>query len=82
MLTNHQRQRAHQFQDTQPSACCGPCDQGRKLCPCPEACAVSDELDPLTLRTLWADTPSAVRAVLIVAAAIFVAALTLHFVLR
>lgn len=59
--TFHQRQRTA-FQDTQPReiepgdllrhypkawpSCTGPCDQGRKLCPCPEDCQRPDDDPP------------------------------------
>ena len=86
MLTNHQRSRLPRQDDdikTQPiPMCAGPCDQGRTPCPCPSACGLSEELDPLTLGTLWSDTPPAVRAVLIVVMACLLAALSLHLAMR
>lgn len=55
--------------------CNGPCEQGRRLCPCPEACArMADDAGPLTWRSLWSDSPVGFRvAAYIVAAIILVA---------
>lgn len=35
--------------------CTGPCDQGRRECPCPNACETEEpEREPMTRRDFWA----------------------------
>jgi hypothetical protein len=34
------------------AGCAGPCDQGRKLCPCPDACNVAHEI-PDAWAEIW-----------------------------
>lgn len=52
MATMHNRSHLprQDFPDTIPvqhaeqwSACCGSCQQGRRLCPCPDACQMPDD---------------------------------------
>jgi hypothetical protein len=52
------------------TACVGPCNQGRKLCPCPEACERMDS-EPATSKDMaWVYCCIAVPIVLIAAAAV------------
>jgi hypothetical protein len=82
MATMHNRQRMRRVQwlDTVP-ACAGPCDNGRKLCPCPGACGITPDPErgePLTWRTLWHDTPQGARIGAVIVLVILVAAAIAH----
>jgi hypothetical protein len=53
--------------------CAGPCDQGRKPCPCPEACGVPQNEDapqPDMVRVVLGDAVIAVLLVGIIAAVV------------
>ena len=67
--------------DTRP-ACGGPCDGGRKLCPSPGACGITEadpeRGEPLTWRQLWLDTPEGLRVSLAIVGGIVVIVLGLH----
>ena len=49
--------KTHIFSDgTEPTVlrCHGPCDQGRKPCPCPAACEAREDEEQVDLVFLWA----------------------------
>lgn len=56
--------------DWPPRRCSGPCDQGRRECPCPDAC----ERPPMTRRDFWTVAALFVLAWSVVCAAIVVVA--------
>ena len=49
--------------------CHGPCEQGRRLCPCPQACEAEGE--PFEWRDLWTDCAPAYRALAVILAVLF-----------
>jgi hypothetical protein len=70
MNVSHQTQMPH---------CSGPCNQGRGLCPSPQAC---EHGEPLTWRRAWLDFPIPGRVAIIVVGSICLASITLLMVLK
>ena len=61
-----------------PTGCAGPCDQGRKPCPCPEACGVprvpdEDAPEQDIVRVVLGDLVIAVLLVAVVAVVVLIA---------
>lgn len=54
--------------------CNGPCDQGRKPCPCPSACGLEEPPPPDILKVVMGDLVIAVALVAVVAVVVLVAA--------
>jgi hypothetical protein len=67
------------------TACAGPCDQGRKLCPCPDACeAAADERNARPLHQYaaeWLDAPPGIVIALALVGAIVAVVGVLHWML-
>ena len=53
--------------------CNGPCDQGRKPCPCPSACGLDEPPPPDMLRVVMGDLAIAAALVAVVAVVVLVA---------
>lgn len=52
--------------------CNGPCDQGRKPCPCPAACGLDEPPPPDMLKVVLGDLIIAVALVAVVAVVVLV----------
>lgn len=53
--------------------CNGPCDQGRKSCPCPAACGLDEPPPPDMLKVVLGDLIIAVALVAVVAVVVLLA---------
>lgn len=53
--------------------CNGPCDQGRKPCPCPAACGLDEPPPPDMLKVVMGDLKITVALVAVVAVVVLVA---------
>lgn len=53
--------------------CTGPCDQGRKPCPCPSACGLEEPPEHDMMRVILGDLVIAVALVAVVAVVVLLA---------
>ena len=53
--------------------CNGPCDQGRRPCPCPAACGLEEPPPPDMLKVVMGDLVIAVALVAVVAVVVLIA---------
>lgn len=82
---HHRIAQRHKHVQSHLPHCAGPCEQGRKLCPCPTACGIDDNERnakplPWYVAELVGVRPEIVSALAVVAAIIAVAA-GLHYFL-